>query len=390
MRKIYLDHVATTPTRPEVVEAMLPYFREMFGNPQSLHDFGKQAASAVEEARGKVAGLIGAKESEIIFTSSGTEADNFALKGIALGNQRKGKHIITSEIEHFAVLHSAKTLEKWGFSVTYLPVDKYGFVSPDDVKKAICDETILVSIMHANSEIGAIEPIAQISKITREKGVTFHTDAVATVGTIPVNVDELGIDALSLSAHRFYGPKGIGALYVRGGTRIAPLLDGGVQEDGKRAGIENVPAIVGLGKAAELAKGEMKGRIEHLTPLRDKLIGELPERIEHIYLNGHRTFRLPSNVNICVEFVEGESMMMLLDFAGIAVSTGSACTSRALKASHVLTAIGVDPALAQGSLLFGLGMDNTEADVDYVLKELPPIVRRLREMSPLYRDAQRG
>lgn len=389
MRKIYLDHVATTPTRPEVVEAMSPYFRELFGNPQSLHDFGLQTASAVEEAREKVASLIGAKENEIIFTSSGTEADNFALKGIALGNQRRGKHIITSEIEHFAVLHSAKTLEKWGFSVTYLPVDKYGFVVPDDVEKAIRDDTILVSIMHANSEIGTIEPIAQISKITRERGVIFHTDAVATVGTIPVNVDELGVDALSLSGHRFYGPKGIGALYVRGGTRIAPLLDGGVQEGGRRAGIENVPAIVGLGKAAELARAEIKARIEHLTPLRDKLIEELQKRIEFVYLNGHRTFRLPSNVNICAQFVEGESMMMLLNLSGIAVSTGSACTSRALKASHVLTAIGVDPALAQGSLLFGLGMDNTEEDIDFVLEKFPPIVQRLREMSPLYRDARR-
>ncbi|MEW6233314.1 MAG: cysteine desulfurase NifS [Chloroflexota bacterium] len=385
MRKVYFDHAATTHPDQRVVEAMLPYLEEAFGNPSSLHDYGSAAKEALEKARAQVASLINVtRPEEIYFTSSGAEADNFALKGIALGNQQKGRHIVTSRIEHHAVMHSAQTLEKWGFQVTYVPVDKYGTVDPADVARAITPQTTLVSIMHANNEVGTIQPIAEIARITRERGVLLHTDAVATVGTIPVDVKELGVDLLSLSSHAFYGPKGAGALYVRKGVRIVPFIDGGVQEGGRRAGTENVPAIVGLGVAAEIAKAEVPSRAARLTPLRDRLARGLLERIDRVYLNGHPTQRLPGHVNVCVEYIEGESILLFLNMQGVAASSGSACTSRALKASHVLTAMGVDPALAQGSLLFSLGRDNTEEDVDYVLEVLPPIVERLRQMSPLY------
>ncbi len=385
MRKAYLDHASGTPIHPQVREEMLPYLTEIFGNPSSLHQFGQEAASAVEKARQRVAGLIGAEPEEIIFTANGSEANNFALKGIALAHQKRGRHIIISSIEHFSVLHSAKTLEKWGFKVTYLPVDRYGLVDPAEVTKAMTEETILVSIMHANNEIGTIEPIEEISRVVKEKKVYFHTDAVATTGIIPVDVGELGVDCLSLSADQFYGPKGAGALFLRKGIRIMPFLEGGIQEDGRRAGTENVPGIVGLGKAAELAKKEMEERRRHLLFLRNKLINELPRRIEDLRINGHPELRLPNNVHVCIEFIEGESMLMLLDSQGIAASSGSACTSRALKVSHVLTAIGVPAAVAQGSLLFSLGTDNSEEDIDYLLETLPPIVQRLREMSPLYK-----
>ncbi len=385
MRKVYFDHAATTQPDRRVVEAMLPYLEETFGNPSSIHDYGSAAKEAIEKARARVASLINAaRPEEIYFTSSGAEADNFALKGIALGNQQKGKHIVTSQIEHHAVMHSAQTMEKWGFQVTYVPVDKYGVVDPADVARAITPQTTLVSIMHANSEVGTIQPIAEIARITRERGVLLHTDAVATVGIIPVDVKELGVDLLSLSGHAFYGPKGAGALYVHKGVRIVPFIDGGVQEGGRRAGTENVPAIVGLGVAAEIAKAEVPGRGAQLTPLRDRLARGLLERIDRVYLNGHPTQRLPSHVNVCVEYIEGESILLFLNMQGVAASSGSACTSRALKASHVLTAMGVDPALAQGSLLFSLGRGNTQEDVDYVLEVLPPIVERLRQMSPLY------
>lgn len=384
MRRVYFDHVATTPVHPQVMEAMLPYFRDIFGNPQSLHDFGEEARRAVEEARGQVADLIGARREEIVFTSCGTESDNMALKGVALAHQKKGKHIITSQIEHHAIMHSARTLEKWGFDVTYLPVDGCGFVDPQDVEKAITQETTLVSITHASNEIGTIEPIAEIGKITREKEVYFHIDAVQTTGQIPVDVNELGVDLLSLAAQGFYGPKGAGALYVRKGVRVIPLMDGGIQEGGKRAGTENVPAIVGLGKAAELAKEEMAERIQHLEPLRDKLMKGLVERIDKVLITGHPQKRLPGHVSVCVKFIEGESMLMFLNMQGVAASSGSTCTSKALKASHVLAAIGIPAADAQGSLLFTLGRDNQEEDVDYVLEVLPPIVQRLRDMSPLY------
>jgi len=384
VRKVYLDNAATTPLLPEVSEAMVPYLGEFFGNPSSLHDWGDPAREAVEVARVQVAQLIGADAEEIIFTGSGTESNNFAIKGLALASQARGKHVIISAIEHFSVLHSARTLEKWGFELTLVPVDKYGVVDPEAVRQSIRKDTVLVSVIHANGEVGTIEPIAEIAKITRENNVTFHTDAVATAGTIPVDIKELGIDALSLAGNQFYGPKGVGALWVRKGVRVMPLLDGGVQEGGRRAGTENIPAIVGLGKAAELARTSMEARIEHLTPLRDRLLAELPAKIDHVVVTGHPRHRLPGNASFCVRFIEGEAMLMLLNSQGIAVSSGSACTSRALKASHVLIAIGLPHELAQGSVLFTLGVDTTNEDVDYVLEVMPAIVDRLRQMSPLY------
>ena len=389
-RKVYMDYASTTPVRPEVAEAMIPYIKEEFGNPQSLHSFGDKPKQAVDEARVKVAELIGALQEEIYFTSSGTESDNFALKGIALAHQKKGKHIITSEIEHHAVLHSAKSLEKLGFEVTYVPVDKFGLIDPQQVRSAIRKDTILVSIVHASNEVGTIEPIEEISKVVKEAGVIFHTDALQTAGTIPVNVNALGVDLMSLAAHQFYGPKGVAAIYIRKGIRITPFIDGGVQENGRRAGTENVPAIAGMGKACELAKSEIPGRVEALTKLRDKFIQGLLSKIEHAYLNGHPTKRLPGNVNISFEYIEGESMLLFLNIEGVAASSGSACTSRALKASHVLTAMGVPPEIAQGSLLFSLGAGNSVEDIDYVCQILPPIVERLRKMSPLYEEASKA
>jgi len=384
MRKVYLDNVAITALLPEVREAMLPFLGEVFGNPSSLHDWGDVARQAVDAARSQVAELIGANDEEVIFTGSGTESNNFAVKGLALAQQSKGKHVVVSAIEHFSVLHSARTLEKWGFEMTQVPVDKYGLVNPEDVKRSIRKDTILVSVMHANGEVGTIEPIKEIAKIAKENNVVFHTDAIATAGTIPVDVKELGVDALSLAGNQFYGPKGVGALWVRRGVRIMPFLDGGVQEGGRRAGTENVPAIVGLGKAAELAKANMAARMKQLIPLRDRLLKELPAKIEHVMVTGHPQNRLPGHASFCVEFIEGESMLMFLNIEGIAVSSGSACTSRALKASHVLIAMGISHELAQGSLLCTFGLDNTNEDVDYMLKVLPPIVDRLRQMSPLY------
>ena len=390
MRKVYLDNASTTPLRPEVRQAMMPFLDEIFGNPSSLHDWGDAARQAVEVAQAQVAQLIGADAEEIIFTGSGTESNNFAIKGLVLAQQAKGKHVVASAIEHFSVLHSAKTLEKWGFELTLIPVDKYGVVDPEDIRKNLRKDTVLVSVMHANGEVGTIEPIEQIAKITRESNVVFHTDAVATAGTIPVNVRELGVDALSLAGNQFYGPKGVGALWVRKGLRIMPLLDGGVQEGGRRAGTENVPAIVGLGKAAELATANIAARIERLTPLRDRLLAELSGKIDHVVVTGHPQNRLPGNASFCVEFIEGESMLMLLNSKGVAVSSGSACTSRALKASHVLIAMGIPHELAQGSLLFSFGIDNTPEDIDYVLEVMPDIVDRLRQMSPLYAKFIKG
>jgi cysteine desulfurase len=384
MRQVYLDNAASTPLLPEVREAMTPFLGEVFGNPSSLHDWGDGAREAVEGARGQVAALIGGAPEEIIFTSCGTESNNFAVKGLALAQQARGKHVVVSAIEHFSVLHSAKTLEKWGFEVTEVPVDKYGLVDPQKVRQAIRKDTVLVSVMHANGEIGTIEPIKEIAKITKEARVTFHTDAVATAGTIPVDVGELGVDALSLAGSQFYGPKGSGALWLRKGVRIIPLLDGGVQEGGRRGGTENVPAIVGLGRAAEIARASMADRTAQLTPLRDRLLKELPERLEHVIVTGHPTDRLPGHASFCVRFIEGEGMLMLLSSQGIAVSSGSACTSRALKASHVLIAIGLSHEIAQGSLLCTLGLDSTDEDIDYMLETLPPVVERLRQMSPVY------
>ena len=390
MKRVYLDNVATTPILPQVLEAMLPYLRNAYGNPQSLHEWGDAAREALDDARSKVATLIGAQPEEIIFTGSGTEANNFAIKGLAQARESQGKHVVISAIEHFSVLHAAKTLEKWGFEVTHVPVDKHGLVDTEEVAKSVREDTVLVSVMHANSEVGTIQSIAEIAKVVKRTGAVFHTDAVATAGIIHVDVKELGIDALSLAPNQFYGPKGVGALWLKKGVRVIPFLDGGVQEGGRRAGTENVPAIVGLGKAAELAGEEMESKMVRLSAIRDKLIGELPSRIEHAILTGHPTKRLPGNASFCIEFIEGESMLMLLSQQGIAVSSGSACTSRALKASHVLTAMGLPPEIAQGSLLFSLGLENTEDDIDYVLAELPPIVDRLRQMSPLYSKFLKG
>jgi cysteine desulfurase len=349
-----------------------------------MHEWGDAAREGIEAARTQVAGLIGVGSEEIIFTGSGTESNNFAIKGLAMAQQSKGKHVIVSSVEHFSVLNSAKTLEKWGFEVTLVPVNKYGLVDPEDVRKSIRKDTILVSIVHASSEVGTIQPIKEIAAITRASNVVFHTDAVATVGTLPVNAKDLGVDALSLAGNQFYGPKGVGALWVRKGVRIIPLLDGGVQEGGRRAGTENVPAIVGLGKAAELAGKDMDTRARHLTSLRDRLLKGIPANMERVIVTGHPTNRLPGHASFCVEFIEGEAMIMLLSSQGVAVTSGSACTSRALKASHVLIAMGLTHAVAQGSLLMSLGIENTAEDVDYVLDVLPPIVDRLRQMSPLY------
>ncbi len=384
MRRVYLDNASATPLLPEVREAMMPYLGELFGNPSSLHDWGDITRDAVNTARSRVASLIGASAEEIIFTGSGSESNNLAIKGLVLAQRNNGKHILTSSIEHFSVMHSAKTLEKWGFELSEIPVDRYGVVDPSEVKKRIRKDTILVSVMHANGEVGTIEPIADIARVTREAEVVFHTDAVATAGTIPVNVKELGVDALSLAGNQFYGPKGIGALWVRKGVRIIPLIDGGIQEDGRRAGTENVPAIVGMGKAAELAALNMSGRVEQISRLRDHLLKQMPAEIEHIVVTGHPKHRLPGNASFCIRFIEGEAMLLLLNSQGIAATSGSACTSRALKASHVLIAMGIPHELAQGSILFSFGLDNTIEDVNYVLEVLPPIVLRLRQMSPLY------
>ena len=386
MRRIYLDYAATTPTHPEVVKAMLPYFTDVFGNPSSIYSYGQEAKGAIEGVRVKVADLISARDEEIVFTSGGTEADNFALKGVAYANEPRGNHIITSSIEHHAVMETCKFLDRRGFRVTYLPVDENGLVNPDDVKKAITDKTILISVMHANNEMGTTEPIAEIGKIAREAEVYFHTDAVQTVGHIPVDVNELGVDLLAMSAHKLYGPKGVGALYIRKGTKLIPFMHGGEQEKRRRASTENVPGIVGFGKAVELARQEMNEEAERLTYLRDQLIKGLLERIDHTRLNGHPLKRLPNNVNVSVDFVEGESMLLNLDLEGICASTGSACSSSSLEPSHVLLALGLSPEQAHGSLRFSLGKWTTEEEVAQVLEVLPRIVAKLRAMSPLLKS----
>jgi cysteine desulfurase len=386
MQRIYLDYAATTPTDPAVVQAMLPYFHDAFGNPSAIYSYGQEAKNALEEARGKVARLIGARDEEIIFTSGGTEADNFALKGAAYANQKKGNHIIISAIEHHAVLESCKFLGKMGYKITYLPVDKYGLVDPDSVKKAITDKTILISVMHANNEIGTIQPIAEIGKIAKEAGILFHSDAVQTAGHIPVNVNDLNVDLLSMSGHKLYGPKGVGVLYIRKGSKLTPFMHGGAQERGRRASTENVPGIVGLGKAAELAGQDLEVEAQRLTGLRDKLISGIVQKVDRTHLNGHPVKRLPNNVNISVEFVEGESMCLNMDIAGICASTGSACSSGSLEASHVLLAIGLEPVQAHGSLRFTLGKWTTEEDIEKVLEILPRIIGKLRAMSPLTKN----
>ena len=381
-RTIYMDNSATTPVRKEVVEEMLPYLTDNFGNPSSIYDPGKVSKRAVENARKKVANAIGAEENEIYFTSGGTESDNWALKGIAFANRNKGKHIITSSIEHHAVLHACSWLEGQGFEVTYLPVDKYGMVSPDDLRNALRDDTILISIMLANNEVGTIQPVEELGKIARKNRIYFHTDAVQAIGHVPIDVKNMNIDLLSLSGHKFGGPKGCGALYIRKGTKIEALLHGGAQERKRRAGTENVPAIVGLGKAIELAAGELEEENKILLEMRERLIEGLL-KIPKTHLNGHPTERLANNVNITFEFIEGESLLLLLNTKGIFASTGSACNSTSLEPSHVLTACGVPHEIVHGSLRLSLGKMNTPEDVERVLEILPEIVQKLRNMSPL-------
>jgi len=378
---IYLDNAATTPVRKEVLEEMTPYFSKKYGNASSLHSLGREANRALQEARAKVADVINAMPEEIYFTSGGSEADNTALKGLAFANKDKGNHIIISSIEHDAVLNTCKFLEQNGFEVTYLPVDKYGFVNCDDIEKVITKKTILISVMHANNEIGTIEPIANIGSLAQEKGVYFHTDAVQTFGKIPIDVEKMGIDLLSASSHKVYGPKGVGALYVKKGIEIQPLIHGGGHENGLRSGTENVAGIVGFGKAAELAENERAIEAGREIKLRDKLIkGAL--KIKNSYLNGHPTIRLPNNANFSFKFIEGEGLVLDLDGYGIAASTGSACSSKSLEPSHVLLAIGLKHEEAHGSLRLSLGRDTNDRDINYVLKVLPKSVERLRKISP--------
>ncbi len=384
MKPIYMDHNATTPLDSRVLDAMMPYLTEHYGNASSsTHQYGRAAAQGVEEAREKVADLIGAKPREIIFTSGATESDNLAIKGIAHAGREKGDHIITSRIEHKAVLNSCKRLESEGFKVTYLPVDSHGLVAPGDLEKAITDKTILVSIMAANSEVGTIEPVREIGSVARDKGVAFHTDATQAVGTIPVAVEGMSIDLLAMSGHKMYGPKGIGALYVRRGVKIAPLIDGGGQERKLRSGTLNVPGIVGLGEACSIASGVMEEEAARLTALRDSLAKGITERVKRSYVNGHPTKRLPGNLNVSFEYVEGESLILSLrDFA---VSSGSACTSDSLESSYVLMAMGVPESVAHCSLRFGLGRGNTQEHVDKLIRDIEKSVERLRAMSPLYK-----
>jgi cysteine desulfurase len=384
-KRIYFDYAATTPTDPLVIEAMQPYLFEQFGNPSSIHTFGQQARKAIEDSRQLIASNLGAKPDEIIFTSGGTESDNTAIIGVAYANEKKGNHIVTTAIEHHAVSQPCKFLKKKGFAVTSVKVDKFGLVDPDDIKKAITDKTILISVMHANNEIGTIQPIAEIGRIAKAKGISFHTDAVQTFGHIPVNVNELNVDLLSISAHKFYGPKGVGVLYVRKGTRLDPYLLGGDQEKGRRASTHNTPGIVGIAKAAELCRQRMQEESDFQINLREKLIREIPKRIPEVYLNGDPVKRLPNNVNFSIRYIEGESMLLNLDMLGIAVSTGSACTSTSLEPSHVLLAIGLSHEIAHGSLRITFGRWSKEEEVDYLLENLPKIAEKLRDMSPIYK-----
>lgn len=383
MEPIYLDHAATTQIRSEVVEAMLPYLTEKFGNASTVYSWGRVAKKAIDEARATVANILGANFDEIIFTGSGTESDNMAIKGVAWEYSHKGKHLITSNIEHHGVLDAMKRLEKEGFEVTYLPVDDQGLVSVTDFKQAIRKDTILASIMHANNEIGTIQPIAEIGKIAHENGILMHTDAIQTAGVLPINVQELNVDLLSLSAHKFYGPKGIGSLYLRKGVRLVPLVHGGAQERKRRAGTEDVAAIVGLAKALELSDQDRIDDGKKISSLRDRLFKGLLD-IPETRINGSLKNRLPNNVNVCFRYIEGESLLLNLDMKGIAASSGSACTSGSLDPSHVLLALGLSHEIAHGSLRLTLGRHNTETEIDYVLESLVPIVARLREMSPLY------
>ena len=386
MKIAYMDHASATPVRKEVVEAMLPYFEEHFGNPSTVYDMGSEIKEVIETQRAKVAKLIGAKPKQIIFTSSGAEANNLAIKGVVLAGQKKGNHIIISSIEHHSVLNSARFFERMDFEVTFLPVDEFGLVDPERLLKAIRPESILVSIMHANNEIGTTEPIPELSAICREKGVLFHTDAVATVGNIPVDVNELNVDLVSLSGVSLGAPKGIGALFFRDKLRLMPLIHGGIQESGRRGGTENVPAIVGLGKASELASKELTDKVDHVRELRDLLVAGIRERIDQIKYTGHLDKRLPGHASFCIRAIEGEALLFMLNQQGIYANTGSACASKALKTSPVLVAIGIPPDLAQGSIVFTMNNNNTLEEIEYVLEKLPLAVEKLRSLSPIWRE----
>ncbi|MBL7071834.1 MAG: cysteine desulfurase NifS [Candidatus Omnitrophica bacterium] len=391
MTKIYMDHNATTPVHPNVLKAMLPFLETEYGNASSMHSFGRAAREAVEEARGKVAGLIGPCEpADIVFTSGGTESDNFAVKGAAHALKKKGKHIITSKIEHHAILSPCEFLEKEGYEITYTPVDEYGVVDPQALKNAVRDDTILISVMFANNETGTIQPVEEIAEIAHSKGILFHTDAVQAVGKVPINAEKMGIDLLSMSAHKIYGPKGIGAIYINKKAKITPFIQGGHHERNRRAGTENVPGIAGLGKACELAKSDLESESVRLTALRDRLWNGISANVKDVKLNGHPRKRLSNTLNVSFKYIEGESILLNLDLKGIAASSGSACTSGSLEPSHVLKAMGVDAAVSQGSVRFSLGRANTEKDIDIVVREIPPIIKKLRDMSPLYDSGTRG
>ncbi|MGH9789212.1 MAG: cysteine desulfurase NifS [Candidatus Acidiferrales bacterium] len=385
MRKVYFDHNATTPLAPEVLEAMTPYLTEEFGNASSIHSVGQRARAAVENARAQVAALLGARDKEIIFTSGGTEADNMAIRGVVGASERPRQHIVTSALEHHAVLNTCQALEAEGVAVTYVGVGRAGIVDPEDVRRALTPDTVLITIMHANNELGTVQPIAEIARIARERKIPFHTDAVQSGGKIPLNVAELGVDLLSLSAHKLYGPKGTGALYIRRNLRLKPLMFGGHHERDRRAGTENVAGIVGFGAAAELARAHLAEEAKRLAALRDSLERRLLSAIPHCGLNGDPARRTPNTTNLHFDFIEGEPLVIALDLKGVAVSTGAACSSGAVEPSHVLTAIGLPPERARSSLRFSLGRATTAADVDYVCEVLPAVVEHLRSLSPLYK-----
>ncbi len=384
MRRVYMDHNATTPVHPEVLAAMMPFFKEQFGNASSIHWAGREVKKYLDEAREKVAALIHASPDEVIFTGCGTESDNMALKGVALAFQEKGRHIITTPVEHHAVLHTCQFLERLGFEVTYLPVDREGLIDLQDLRRAIRKDTILISVMFANNETGTLFPVQEIGEIAREKGVIFHADSVPAVGKVPIDLKNLPLDILSFSGHKIYAPKGIGGQYIRTGTKLMSLIHGGAQERNRRAGTENIPYIIGMGKACEIARRDFETRNAHIFRLRNRLEEEIFRRIPHVQLNGHPAKRLPNTLNVSFLYIEGESLLLNLDLEGIAVASGSACTSGSAEPSHVLLAMGVPPEVAQSAIRFSLGYSNTEEDVDYVAQVLPGIVQRLRDMSPLY------
>lgn len=386
MKNVYMDYSATTPVKKEVLDAMLPYFLEHFGNPSSLYSIAQESKEALEKARGQVASLIGAKANEVFFTAGGSEADNWALEGVADALKDKGNHIITTKIEHHAILHTAEYLEKHGIDVTYLDVDAEGRVNPEDVEKAITDKTVLISIMMVNNEVGTIEPIKEIAEIAHNHGILLHTDAVQALGNVPIDVDNMGIDLMSMSGHKIYGPKGVGALYIRKGTKISNFIHGGAQEMKKRAGTENLAGIVGFGKAAELAKENLESHIDRVSELRDYFISEVTSKIPDTIVNGSMEHRHPGNANISFEYIEGESMLILLDMNGISVSTGSACSSKSLTPSHVLSAMGIPVERIHGTLRFTIGDPTTKEDIDYVIEKLVEIVQKLRELSPVSRE----